>query len=77
MYLKKMFGLRIKPLDQSIAVVAADPQEIDRFIDDLKRARDNNAHSGGGYAAFFHAKDGSVVQFDVQVPIKARREMGA
>ncbi len=73
-FLKQRFGNMIRPLDESIVVVVNEPQELDRFLDDLKRARDKNAHSGGGYSAFFHDKTGKVIQFDVQVSIMARPE---
>ena len=73
-FLRQRFGHKVRPLDTSIVVVANEPQELDSFLDALKGARDKNAHSGGGYAAFFHAKDGRVIQFDVQVPIMARPE---
>ena len=68
-YLKKMFGTKVRPLDEALVIDAADPQELNRFVDDLTRARDSNVRSGGGYAAFFHTKDGKVIQFNCQVPI--------
>ncbi len=68
-YLRKMFGNKVRPLDEALVIDAADPQELNRFVDDLVRARDSNVRSGGGYAAFFHTKDGVVIQFNCQVPI--------
>ncbi len=68
-YLRKMFGNKIRPLDEALVIDAADPQELNRFVDDLTRARDSNVRSGGGYAAFFHTKDGKVIQFNCQVSI--------
>jgi len=69
MYLRDRFEEKIRPLDESRTIVAADPIEIDRFLEQLKAARDQNRHSGGGYSAFFHTKSGEVIRFDVQVPI--------
>ena len=64
-----MFGDKVRPLEEAFVIDAADPQELNRFIDDLTRARDSNVRSGGGYAAFFHTRNGVVVQFNCQVPI--------
>lgn len=73
MYLREKFEDRVKPFDDAIVIVANDPDELNAFIQSLKSARDRNAHTGGGYGAYFHAKDGQVLAIHVQVPIGVLR----
>lgn len=73
MFLREKFEDRVQPFDDAIVIVANDPDELRKFIVSLKSAQDRNAHTGGGYGAYFHAKDGQVLQINVQVPIGVLR----
>jgi len=70
MYLRQHIELSVRPLDEALTVVANDEDELRAFIGALNDAADKSRYSGGGYAAFFHAKDGTILQVDVQFPYK-------
>lgn len=70
MYLRDRLDLNVRPLDEALVVIANDEDELRSFIEALKLAADKSRYSGGGYAAFFHAKEGKLLQFDIQFPYK-------